>query len=112
VSALLGKVAKEMRDDEKYSSGMLSDLQLWGVDRVDGTTVTLAGQIVCTDGARWGVQREYNRRVKLAFQQEGIRMTPPVTVSGFRQPLDIRVERPPAAANPAGDAPETPKDHN
>jgi small-conductance mechanosensitive channel len=112
VGALLGKVAKEMRDDEKYSSGMLSDLQLWGVDRVDGTTVTLAGQIVCTDGARWGVQREYNRRVKLAFQQEGIRMTPPVTVSGFRQPLDIRVERPPAAANPAGDAPETPKDHN
>jgi small-conductance mechanosensitive channel len=112
VGALLSRVAKEMRDDEKYASGMLSDLQLWGVDKVDGTTVTLAGQIVCTDGARWSVQREYNRRIKLAFQEEGIRMTPPVTVSGFRHPLDIRVERPPAAAAPAGDAPEAPKDHN
>jgi small-conductance mechanosensitive channel len=112
VGALLSRVAKEMRDDEKYASGMLSDFQLWGVDKVDGTTVTLAGQIVCTDGARWSVQREYNRRIKLAFQEEGIRMTPPVTVSGFRHPLDIRVERPPAAAAPAGDAPEAPKDHN
>jgi hypothetical protein len=84
-----------MRDDKRFAKGMLSDLQLWGVDRVDGATVTLAGQIVCTDGARWDVQREFNRRVKMAFQDEGIRMMPTVTsMTGFPHPLDVRLERP------------------
>jgi moderate conductance mechanosensitive channel len=63
---------------------MPSDLQLWGVDRVDGLTVTLAGQIVCTDSARWGVQREFNRRAKLACRREGIRMLPPTGLTAFR----------------------------
>jgi len=60
--------------------------------------MTLAGQIVCTDSARWGVQREFNRRVKLAFQQEGIRMMPPnITVAALQRPLEIKMERPEAA---------------
>jgi small-conductance mechanosensitive channel len=97
VGEVLARIAAEMRKEEAFASGMLSDLQLWGVDRVDGTTVTLAGQIACTDGARWAVQREFNRRVKIAFQEEGIRMMPTVAVTGFRNPLDIRLEQPPAA---------------
>jgi small-conductance mechanosensitive channel len=53
IGSVLTRVA-EMRTDQGFANGMLSDLQLWGVDRVDGSTMTLAGQIVCTDGARWG----------------------------------------------------------
>jgi moderate conductance mechanosensitive channel len=101
VGAVLTKIAVEMRSDKAFANGMLSDLQLWGVDRVDGTTMTLAGQIVCTDRARWDVQREFNRRVKIAFQEEGIRMMPTVSVTGFRHPLDIRLERPAVAKQAA-----------
>ena len=93
VGALLTKVVAEMRTDQAFANGMLSGLQLWGVDRVDGSTMTLAGQIVCTDGARWAVQREFNRRVKIALQAEGICMMPIASVTGFRHPLDIRLER-------------------
>ncbi len=95
VAAVLKKIATDMRAEPAYANGMLSDLQLWGVDRVDGLTMTLAGQIVCTDGARWGVQREFNRRVKLAFQTENIRMLPPtVRITDFRHPLDVRTRQP------------------
>jgi len=98
VAAVLTGIVQEMRGDKAFATGMLSDLQLWGVDRVDGATMTLAGQIVCTDSARWGVQREFNRRVKLAFQQEGIRMMPPnITVAALQRPLEIKMERPEAA---------------
>jgi moderate conductance mechanosensitive channel len=93
VGAVLTKVVAEMRTDQAFANGMLSDLQLWGVDRVDGSTMTLAGQIVCTDGARWAVQREFNRRVKIALQAAGICMMPIASVTGFRHPLDIRLER-------------------
>jgi moderate conductance mechanosensitive channel len=102
VGAVLARIVGEMRDDKRFARGMLSDLQFWGVDRVDGTTVTLAGQIVCTDGARWDVQREFNRRVKMAFQEEGIRMMPAVTsVTGFHHPLDVRLRPPRPAGSPS-----------
>jgi moderate conductance mechanosensitive channel len=103
VGAVLTRVVAEMRTDQAFAKGMLSDLQLWGVDRVDGSTMTLSGQIVCTDGARWDVQREFNRRVKIAFQAEAICMMPIASLTGFRHPLDIRLERR-AAAKPVVDS--------
>lgn len=102
VAAVLTGIAKEMREDTVFATGMLSDLQLWGVDRVDGSTMTLAGQIVCTDSARWGVQREFNRRVKIAFQAAGIRMMPATTA--VQRPLEIKMEQM-AVAKQHGKAP-------
>jgi small-conductance mechanosensitive channel len=82
VSAELKAVADEMRGEPAFSAMMLSDLQLWGVDKVDGAGVTIAGQVVCTDQGRWPVQREFNRRMKRRFQDLGIRIFNPVqTVS-------------------------------
>jgi small-conductance mechanosensitive channel len=95
VATVLTGIATEMRSEEAFATGMLSDLQLWGVDRVDGSTMTLAGQIVCTDSARWGVQREFNRRLKIALQKAGIRMMPAnITVNALQGPLEIKMVRP------------------
>jgi small-conductance mechanosensitive channel len=51
---------------------MRGELDLWGVDKVDGATVTLVGQIECTDSGRWPVQREFNRRMRIRFQELGV----------------------------------------
>jgi moderate conductance mechanosensitive channel len=74
----LADIAREMRDEPRYEEVMRSDLQLWGVDKVEAGVVTIVGQIVCTDQGRWGVQREFNRRVTLRFKQLGIRLATPV----------------------------------
>ena len=42
------------------------------MDKVDGATVTIVGQIECTDSGRWPVQREFNRRMKIRFQKLGV----------------------------------------
>jgi moderate conductance mechanosensitive channel len=82
VCAELKSIVADMRTDPDLSSRMLSDLQLWGVDKVDGASVTIAGQVVCTDSGRWPVQREFNRRMKRRFQELGIRIFNPMqTVS-------------------------------
>ncbi|MBS0643929.1 MAG: mechanosensitive ion channel [Proteobacteria bacterium] len=78
VMAELRTIVSEMRNDTTLSAQMLGDLQLWGVDRVDGGGVTITGQIVCTDTGRWPVQREFNRRMKKRFQELGIRMFNPL----------------------------------
>ena len=92
VSALLVDIAQEMRKEPAFAAGMQSDLQLWGVDKVDGSMITISGQIVCTDAGRWGVQREFNRRMKLCFDREGIKLATP------KQTLSI-VAIPSAGAN-------------
>ena len=77
VSAELKAIVTGMRQEPTYSAMMLSDLQLWGVDKVDGASVTIAGQVVCTDSGRWTVQREFNRRMKRRFQELGINIYNP-----------------------------------
>jgi moderate conductance mechanosensitive channel len=78
VAAELAAIVAGMRSDPALSAQMLSDLELWGVDKVDGAAVTIAGQVVCTDSGRWPVQREFNRRMKRRFQELGIRIFNPV----------------------------------
>jgi moderate conductance mechanosensitive channel len=72
---VLKQIAAEMRREPGFKQLMRGDLDLWGVDKVDGATVTVVGQIECTDSGRWPVQREFNRRMKMQFQQLGLGIT-------------------------------------
>ena len=72
---VLRQIAAEMRREPGFKQLMRGDLDLWGVDKVDGATVTVVGQIECTDSGRWPVQREFNRRMKIQFQQLGLGIT-------------------------------------
>jgi small-conductance mechanosensitive channel len=74
----LTAIVDGMRNDPLLSAMMLSDFQLWGVDKVDGGSVTMVGQVVCTDAGRWAVQREFNRRMKRRFQELGIKVFNPL----------------------------------
>ncbi|HEY1944919.1 MAG TPA: mechanosensitive ion channel domain-containing protein [Roseiarcus sp.] len=97
VGEALRQIAVEMRHEDKFKTAMLTDLQFWGVDKVDGVSATLVGQIVCTDTGRWEVQREFNRRMKQRFQQLGIAISPPNT-SVMMQTAARPTASPPAAS--------------
>ncbi|KAA1013602.1 mechanosensitive ion channel [Paraburkholderia panacisoli] len=73
----LKEIGAALREDEKFKDGILSDFAFWGVDAVDGSAVTLAGQMQCRDTARWGVQREFNRRIVDQFRERGIGIANP-----------------------------------
>jgi moderate conductance mechanosensitive channel len=96
VSRVLQEIAAQMRQESAFQRQMLGGFDLWGVDKVDGATATIAGQIVCTDAGRWPVQREFNRRMKLRFQELGIAIQPP-TQAVILQPLGVKSNAEPAA---------------
>ncbi|MGU7780277.1 mechanosensitive ion channel family protein [Burkholderia sp. PU8-34] len=75
--ATLKEIGAALREDPKYRDGILSDFSYWGVDQVDGATIALSGQMQCTDTTRWGVQREFNRRIADTFRERGIRIANP-----------------------------------
>jgi moderate conductance mechanosensitive channel len=69
---ILKDIVAEMRNETEYRQMIRGDLELWGVDKVDGSMASIVGQIRCTDSGRWPVQREFNRRMKRRFQECGI----------------------------------------
>ncbi len=69
---ILKDIVAEMRREPEYRQAIRGDLELWGVDKVDGSMASIVGQIRCTDSGRWPVQREFNRRMKRRFQESGI----------------------------------------
>ncbi|MCA7948849.1 mechanosensitive ion channel [Burkholderia seminalis] len=75
--ATLKEIGAALRDDPAYRDGILSDFSYWGIDQVDGAALALAGQMQCTDSARWSVQREFNRRIAETFRERGIRIANP-----------------------------------
>jgi small-conductance mechanosensitive channel len=75
----LKQIGAGLRADPAFQAQILGDIEVWGVDAVDGSTVTLAGQIRCTDTGRWGVQRELNRRILERFRELGIQISDPRT---------------------------------
>jgi len=72
VDVTLKEIVGEMRKDPAFDGMIRSDLELWGLDKVSASGVTIVGQIECTDAGRWPVQREFNRRMRERFQAQGI----------------------------------------
>jgi small-conductance mechanosensitive channel len=74
----LTEIGASLREDPKYKDGIVGDFSFWGVDSVDGASVTLLGQMQCRDTSRWPVQREFNRRILEEFRARGIAVANPL----------------------------------
>jgi small-conductance mechanosensitive channel len=73
----LKQIGTSLREDANFKEQILNDIEVWGVDSVDGSMVTLVGQMRCSDKGRWGVQREINRRILERFRELGIEIANP-----------------------------------
>ncbi|MFC6335287.1 mechanosensitive ion channel [Pseudomonas sp. CCM 7891] len=73
----LKKIGALLRADPTFGPLILADLEVWGVDAIDGSMFTLVGQIRCLSNGRWGVQRETNRRILERFRELNIRIADP-----------------------------------
>jgi small-conductance mechanosensitive channel len=99
IGEILKEIAAEMRREPEFKHLIRGDLELWGIDKVDGAMVTIVGQIRCTDSGRWPVQREFNRRMKRRFQESDIEIASPGQT--------IVLPMPAPAAESAPDTPDT-----
>jgi len=50
--AELKQIGADLRSDPGFQTLIINDIEVWGVDSVDGSMVTLAGQIRCIDKSR------------------------------------------------------------
>lgn len=72
VMAVMARVAQNLREDAAYRERILDQFELAGVERWDESAVVLRGRFRVAPLAQWDVRREYLRRLKAAFDQQGI----------------------------------------
>jgi moderate conductance mechanosensitive channel len=71
---VMRRVAEEMYAEPKYRSAMLEPIEIFGVDGFTESAVTIKARLKTQPLQQFGIGREYRRRLKKAFDAEGIEM--------------------------------------
>ncbi|MGD1713772.1 mechanosensitive ion channel family protein [Dapis sp. BLCC M172] len=66
------QVAKELHDDPNWSQLIVAPPQLFGVEEISHQGIKIRLLLPTQPGEHWMVNRELRRRVKIAFEREGI----------------------------------------
>jgi small-conductance mechanosensitive channel len=85
VIGVLKEVGKKMRQEEPYNQFMLEDPQILGLDNFGDSAVTIKMMAKTCPLKQWDVGRELRRRIKYAFDKEGIEIPFPHRTLFFRK---------------------------
>lgn len=89
--AIMARVAEEMRADPDFGQMITRPFDILGVDKLGDSGVVLKARVTTTPKDQWKVGREYNRRIKLAFDREGIEIPfPTVQLVAPKQPVRLQ----------------------
>ena len=74
VVEVLREIVCGMRAEPRWSGEIRDDLEVMGLHRFAETGVVIKCRIRCGPFGRWAVLREFNRRMKMRFDAEGIEL--------------------------------------
>ncbi|MCK6458500.1 MAG: mechanosensitive ion channel [Planctomycetes bacterium] len=115
VVKILQEVGAQMRQDADYRHDILEPIEIMGVDRFENSAVIVRARLKTRPMQQWRVGREFNRRMKKAFDARGIEIPFPHRTlywgqlkDGTAPPLPLRSDGP--ARRGAGDGASKPED--
>jgi small conductance mechanosensitive channel len=91
VADVLRQISTGMEADEEYGPLILAPLEVLGVDQFADSAVILKARVKTVPVKQWYVGREFNRRIKLRFDEEGIEMPYPHTTLYFGEDKEYAV---------------------
>jgi small conductance mechanosensitive channel len=71
-AAIMKRVVDEMRQESPWKEDILEPMEVLGVERFDDSAVVIRARIKTRPIRQWDVGREFNRRIKKAFDAAGI----------------------------------------
>ncbi|MGE0829888.1 MAG: mechanosensitive ion channel family protein [Hyphomonadaceae bacterium] len=75
--ALMREVGAELQCEAPFRDKILEPIEVVGVDSLADSAVVLKARIKTAPIQQWSVGREYNRRIKIAFDRAGIEIPAP-----------------------------------
>ncbi len=94
VTEILRGIGEEMRSDETYGPLILEPLEVLGLDSFGDSAVIIRVRLKTLPIKQWMVRREFNRRMKRVFDEEGIEIPFPHRTLYFG--VDKQGDAPPA----------------
>jgi small conductance mechanosensitive channel len=78
--AVIKRAADAVWHDPAWEGEMLEEPELWGVEQLGAHGVMLRLVVKTTPSQQWRVSRELRKRIKVAFEEEGIEIPFPQRV--------------------------------
>src|SRR3990170_1689252 len=96
VVAVMRRVAEELRQDPVLGPLILEPIEIFGVDNFADSGVIIKARLKTRPIQQWTVGREYRRRLKKAFDAEGIEFPSPqhsIRVGEASKPLPVLLKQ-------------------
>ncbi len=74
---IIKNVFDDLKNDETYKQNIIDQLEVMGLERFDDSAVIIKIRIKTKPGLQWSVNREFNRRIKYAFDESNIEIPYP-----------------------------------
>ncbi len=104
------EVDEELRADPQFSEDILAPLEILGLDRFDDSAVIVRARTTTKAGKQWGIGREFQRRLKKAFERKDISIPfPHLTLFAGK---DKKGQAPPLRIQLAGELKENQQKEN
>ena len=77
------KIGKDLQKDKDFKSKINGKIEVFGLDKFEDSAIIIKGRIPTVHKQQWIVKREFNRRVKIAFDKRGIEIPFPQTTISY-----------------------------
>ncbi len=77
---VLKELSDEIRQMDGYSKYILSDLEIFGLNEFQDSSIVILARFKTTPHEQWMVKRKFNQMIKERFEQEGIEIPFPQVV--------------------------------
>ena len=77
------KVGKDLQKDKNFTSKINGEIEVFGLDKFEDSAIIIKGRIPTIHKQQWAVRREFNRRIKIAFDKSGIEKPFPQTTISY-----------------------------
>ena len=95
VIELIKAVGDELQSDEGFKNKFIDPIEIFGLDKFGDSAIIIKARIKTVPSAQWTIGREFNRRLKVAFDDKGIEIPFPhrtIYWGDAIAPLDLRME--------------------
>ena len=96
VMEIIRKTGAELKNDTTFGEMMLESIEVFGLDKFGDSAVSIKARIKTKTNKQWEVGREFNRRLKIAFDNSGIEIPFPHTTIYWGEeisPLKLELQK-------------------
>ena len=96
VVEVMKQVGRELKEDPEFGPNMVDDIEVFGVDNFGDSEVTIKARLKTRPIQQWNIGREYRRRLKKAFDAQGIEIPFPhhsIYMGEASKPFELLVKQ-------------------